>query len=123
MSRYVIAFDPQGPAASRGVHTDRSGEPLVYLDEGEVSTVKLDLTGYLQGAETVSSAAATADGVTATVSTSSPIVTLVLSAATGWTDEGVKITVTTSTGDKWVGTIRVRRRNRFSLEENVRDYV
>lgn len=124
MTRHIIAFSPRGPATLRNVRKAPTGEPLVLMDEDEIKVVKVDLSHYLDEGETVSSATATAYNVTAAISTSSPNITLTLSAATAYSLDGrVVIVATMSSGEKWRGNIRVRRTNRCRDEEERADYV
>lgn len=124
MTRHIISFSPKGPATLRGVRIAPTGEPLVHLDEDEVKVVKLNLADYLDDGETISSVSTTTYNVTASTSTSSPNITLTLSAATAYTLDGrVVIVATMSSGEKWRGTIRVRRTSRYRDEAERADYA
>jgi len=114
MARRYIGFTKRGPAVFRNVRKAETGEPLVTLDENEADDVVLDFQGYLETGETVSSATITANGVTAAVATTSPKVTLTLSEANKFNITGrVEVVVTMSSGTKWRGYVRVRRRSRY----------
>ena len=127
MARQYIGFTSRGPAVFRNVKKASTGEPLILLDENEVKDLELDLTGYLETGETISSATASvSDGVTTTISTTSPKVTLNFSSATEYDLNGkVEVVITMSSGEKWRGYIRVRRRSRYMTQEfdNVADYT
>ena len=126
MARRYIGFTKRGPAVFRNVRKAETGEPLVTLDENEVDDLVLDFQGYLESGETVSSATATANGVTETIATASPKVTLSLSEANQYNLSGrVEVVVTMSSGTVWRGYIRVRRRARaFASEyDNLTDYT
>lgn len=108
----------------RNVRRASTGEPLVLLDENAVTQLELDFTDYLEDEETVSSASVTANGVTASTSTSTPRVTITLSAATTYNIDGkLTIVVTMSSGDKWRGIVRVRRTNRYNDDQLLADYA
>jgi hypothetical protein len=116
-------FSPRGATTFLNVRKDRTGEPLLHLDQDEVKTLVLDFTDYLDPGETVSSATATAESVTCTPTTSSPTVSLALSAAASPDLGQVTVIVTFSSGNKWRGIIRVRRTDRFTDEALVSDYA
>lgn len=120
MARQYLGFDDLGPCVFHGVHKSIDHRPLIFVEEDENREVELDLTGYLESGETISSADITeAGGVTASASVSSPKVTLTLS---GVTDEGdFVLTITLSTGRKWRDRVRVRNRRRYTRPE-LRDY-
>jgi hypothetical protein len=123
MARHQINFTPRGATTFYNVRKDLTGEPLLLLDESEVKTLTLDFTDYLDTAETISSVSTTAKSVTVSTATSSPIVTLTLSAAQSHYDGSVTAVVTFSSGNKWRGIIRVRRTDRFTDEALVDDYA
>jgi hypothetical protein len=123
MARHSIHYTPRGATTFYNVHRDLTGEPLLFLDENEVKSLRLDFADYLDTGETISSVASTAKSVTVSVATSSPTVTLTLSAAQSHSDGSVTLVVTFSTGAKWRGIIRVRRTDRFTDEALVDDYV
>lgn len=124
MTRHIIGFASRGPTTLRNVRKAPTGEPLVHLDEDEIKVVKLDFTDYLETSETISSASVTTYNCTASTSTSSPNVTLTLSAATAYDLDGrVLVVVTFSTGEKWRGNIRVRRTSRYRDEGMGADYA
>lgn len=109
----------------RNVRRASTGEPLVLLDENAVTQLELDFTDFLETGETISSASVTYTGVTGSTSTSSPRVTLTLSAATAYTDDAGKATyvVTFSSGEIFRGILRVRRTSRYADEQVFRDYT
>jgi len=78
--------------------------PRVVLHEDATETLVMDLSGYLESGETVSSATATADGVTCTATVSSPSVTLAISEPQGAGE--IDLTITLSSGHKWAGTLQ-----------------
>lgn len=124
MTRHIISFSPKGPATLRNVRRAPTGEHLIHMDEDEIKVVKVDLTDYLDSGETISSVATTGYNVTCSASTSSPRITLTLSAATAYDLEGrVVIVATMSSGEKWRGTIRVRRTSRYRDEAERADYA
>lgn len=123
MARNSIIFTARGPAVFRNVRKDLTGEPLLLIDQDEVKTLVLDFASYVESGETISSATAAAESVTCSISTSSPLVTLTLSAATSNSDGRVTVVVTMSTANKWRGIIRVRRADRFDAEVLESDYA
>ena len=123
MARNSIIFTARGPAVYRNVRKDLTGEPLLLLDEDEVKTLVLDFASYVETSETISSATASAENVSCSISTTSPRVTLTLSAATSNSDGKVTVVVTFSTANKWRGIIRVRRAERFDAEVLESDYA
>jgi pyocin large subunit-like protein len=126
MARRYIGLTKRGIATLRNVRKAETGEPLVTLDENEVDDLVIDFTGYLESGETVSSATATPNGVTETISTTSPKVTLTLSEANQYNLSGrIEVVVTMSSGTVWRQYIRVRRRARaFASEyDNLTDYT
>jgi hypothetical protein len=123
MPRHSIHYTPRGATTFYNVHRDLTGEPLLFLDESEVKSLRLDFADYIDTGETISSVASTAKSVTVSVVTSSPTVTLTLSAAQSHSDGSVTLVVTFSTGAKWRGIIRVRRTDRFTDEALADDYV
>jgi len=70
------------------------------------------MTAALESGETISSATVSADGVTAAIATSSPTVTVTLSAPTSW-GEAV-VTMTLSSGEKIIERIRARITHRYA---------
>lgn len=88
----------------RNVRKTAWGMPLIMLHEDATETLVMDLSGYLESGETVSSATATADGVTCTATVSSPSVTLAISAPQGAGD--IDLVITLSSGHKWAGTLQ-----------------
>lgn len=118
--RHIITFSPRGPATFWNVHMDVTGRPLLFLDEGEAKVLRLDMTGYLDTSETISSVATTADDVTVTAATTSPYIDLTMSSAG---DSGkVVVTATLSSGAKWRGTIYARPTKPYG-EEYLGDYA
>lgn len=109
MARHYLGYGQSGRKSLHGLHTNQSGQPLLLLEEGEVARIELDFTDYLDGGETISSAAVSNDSITVGVSTSSPKVTLTASVAGAY--GRTEVTVTFSTGDKIVETIEIRNRN------------
>lgn len=122
MARHYIGINTTGPRVLRNVHRDITGEPLVYLDQDAVTTLRLNLSDWLETGETVSSASVTAEGVTASVSTSSPNVDVTLSAANSGGAGKITVTVTSSTAQVWRGIVWVRRTSRYGDEQSFRDY-
>ena len=112
MARQAILYTSRGPATFRNVRQDHVGYPLVLMEDGEVRVVTLDLTNALEPGETISSASVAAEGVTGAVATSSPTVTLTLSAPTSW-GEAV-VTITLSSGEKIITRVRARITHRYS---------
>jgi len=126
VTRAYVGFTTRGPTVFRNVRKAQSGEILVTLDENEAKDLQLDFTGYLETGETVSSATVEPEGVTATVATTSPNVTLTLSEATKYDLSGkIETIVTFSSGEKWRQLIRVRRRSRYKTDvyDNLTDYT
>lgn len=110
MARHYIGVASRGITVLRNIRTDKTGEPLLLLDEDEIARVVVNFSGYLETGETISSASIEPTGVTATASTSSPNVTLTVSGS-GY-DGKITLVVTMSTGDKWRSIIRVRKTER-----------
>lgn len=114
MARHYIGVSARGINVLRNVRSAETGEPLILLDEDEVASVLVNFADYLEGAETISSASVTANGITATISTASPNITLTLSGA-GF-DGSAALKVTTSTGAVFRTVIRVRKTERTTDE-------
>jgi hypothetical protein len=123
MPRRLIAYTPNGIRTLRNVYTDETGEPLVFVDEGETKTVTIDMTAYLDTGETISSVTHTDQLVTADVTLTSPTMAIELTGTTSHHDGLTTLTITLSSGEVMVQTIRVRRPNRFGTETYVRDYT
>ena len=123
MSRHELHFTSKGLSTFKNVRRAPTSEPLVHLDVDEIKVVKLNFADYLDTGETVSSATATAYNCTAGISTSSPTVTLTISAATSYDLDGrIVVVVTMSSGEKHRQVVRVRRTNRYRDEEVGGDY-
>lgn len=120
MTRHIVTYTTAGPATYYNVRRDPSGEPLMYLDDDEVRTLRLDLTGYLDDGETVSSISLDPTDVTATSSVSSPYIDLTLSEA-GDTGKIIAV-ITLSSGAKLRHVIHARRRKLYA-EQISRDYA
>lgn len=123
MARHYIGVTRRGITTLDNVRKDPTGEPLILMDEGEVKTLVVDFAEYLESGETVSSATADDESVTASIVTSSPTVTLTLSAATSYYDGKVTLLVTMSSGNKFRTVIRVRRTDRYTDEALESDYA
>lgn len=108
MARHLIGYGQSGRKALFGLQTNTQGQPLLLLEEGEVAHVVLDFADYLEGGESVSSAAVDNDAITVTASTSTPKVTLTASVAGSYGK--TTVTVTLSTGDVVVEVIEIRQR-------------
>lgn len=106
MARAQVLFASRGPSVFRNVRRTEWNTPLVMLHEDATETLVLDLTGYLESGETVSSATVDADGVTCTASVSSPTVTLAISEPQGTGD--IDLTITLSSGHIWAGTLQTQ---------------
>jgi hypothetical protein len=120
--RHYIGVAPRGITVLRNIRNDDTGEPLLYLDEGAVDTVQINFAEFLNTGETISSATATAEGCTASASTSSPNVTLTVSNAS---DDGkITVTATTSASNVFPFIMRVRKPLRYGDEATlISDYV
>lgn len=126
MKRAYIGFTSKGPTILRNIRRAPTGEPLLLLDESAAAKVELDFTDFLESGETISgSASVTYEGVTGSTSTSSPRVTLTLSAATTYDLAGkATYVVTFSSGEIFRGILRVRRTSRYADDVSVlRNYV
>lgn len=124
MKRAYIGFTSKGPTILRNIRRAPTGEPLLLLDESAVAKVELDFTDFLESGETISSASITYENVTGSTSTSSPRVTLTLSAATAYDNTGkATYVVTTSNSEVFRGILRVRRTSRYTDEQAFRDYT
>ncbi len=110
MARQYVGYTSRGATVFRNVRRDREGYPLVLLEEGETKKVTLDLAGLLESGETLSSAAVTTEGVTASISTSGSASTLTLSGGTAW--GAAVVTFTLSSGEIIVETVRTRLNSR-----------
>lgn len=124
MARHQVKFTPRGPTVLRNVRRAPTGEMMVLLDEDAISKLELDFTDWLESGETVSTPTVDTENVTVSTSTSSPRITLTLSAATSYNLDGkVTISVPFSSGEAWRGIIRVRRTERYMDEDSPRDYT
>jgi hypothetical protein len=123
MARLSIGYTPNGARVYRNVRMAETGEPLILVDEGEVKSVVLNLTAYLDTGETISSVTTTDENVTATTTLTTPTISVALSAATSTSDGSVTLVITLSSGEIIRQTLRVRRPNRYGLETYVRDYA
>lgn len=110
MTRHVLGYTARGATWYRNIRMDEYRNPLLLMEEGETRKLKLDFTDLLETGETISSATASAVGVTTSISTSSPSVTLTFSAPGTWGE--VTVTITLSSGELIVETIRVRQNMR-----------
>jgi hypothetical protein len=122
MARHYIGMTARGATSLFGMKRTPEGYPLLLLEENEVSNVELDFTDWLDDSETVSSATVGTEGTltAGTPTVSSPKVTVQMSGALSW--GRATITVTMSTGVKFVEKIEVRERQRY-LEGNApKDY-
>ncbi len=104
MARAQVLFASRGPSVYRNVRKTEWNTPLVMLHEDATETLVMDLTGYLDGAETVSSATVNAENVTCSATVSTPTVTLAISEVKGRGDIELKITL--SSGHVWAGTLQ-----------------
>lgn len=123
MARLLIACTPNGMRVLRNVRTDRTGDPLILIDQDEVKTVTIDLTAYLDDAETISSVTTASESVTATATLASPLITVALSGTTIGVDGTTVLTITLSSGEVMRLPINARRMRRFTDETSQRDYV
>lgn len=123
MARLLIAYTPNGVRVLRNVRIDETGEPLILLDKDEIKNVTVDLTAYLDDAETISSVTSTTISVTASVTLTSPTIVVRLSAATGTDDGYVSLVITLSSTEVIRQTIHVRRANKYGTEWYARDYA
>lgn len=110
MTRHVVGYTARGPSWFKNVRMDEYRNPTLLMEEGETRKLALDLTDLLEAGESISAAVVTATGVTAAISLESPIITLTLSAAATWGE--VTVTITLSSGEVIVETIRVRKNMR-----------
>lgn len=115
--RHYLGISNKGPSVFRNVYKDDTGEPLLYLDKDAVKKLQINFAQWLEGSETISSATVTAQGVTCSISTTSPNVTLTLSAST--TYGTVTLIVTSSTGEVFRGIIRIRQTVRYGDQTSV----
>lgn len=123
MTRKYIGWTTRGPAVYRNIRKDRTGDPIVLVDQGEATTVVLDLTAYLDTGETISTVTHVDSSCTCTPTLSSPTISLAFSAVTSYIDGYTALTITLSSGEIITQKIKVRRPNRFGDEANVRDYT
>lgn len=121
--RHYIGVSSQGPRVLRNVVKDITGEPLLLVDEDAAVRCQVNFSDWLESGETISAATATAEGCTLSTSTSSPNVTLTVSAVTNTSGGKITLKVTASTGEIWRGIINVRRPNRYGSEQRFMDYV
>jgi pyocin large subunit-like protein len=122
--RHYVGFTSRGPTVFHNVLRAPTGEILVLLDEDEIKKLELDFRAWLNSGETVSTPTVTAENVTVSTATASPLVTLTLSAATSYDLDGaITIVVPFSSGEQWRGIIRVRRTERYMDEDSPRDYA
>lgn len=109
MARHAVYYTSRGATTTRNVRT-QDGYPLLLMEEGETRKLALDFTDLLESGQSISTATVSAEGVTASISLSSPVATLTLSAPSGW---GTAIvTITLSNGEVIVETIYVRQTSR-----------
>ncbi len=121
MTRHYLGIGSRGATVFRNVRRDESGEPLLFVDEDAITKLQINFTDYLETGETVSSAAVDqSTGCTVAIATSSPNVTLTLSAVT---NGSVTLNVTMSNGEIYRIIIWVRRTNRYSNDVPRSDYV
>lgn len=123
MARLYIGLTPNGIRTLRNIRTDRTGEPLVFVDENETKSVTFDLTAYLDDGETISSVTTSNQSVTATIDLASPTFTVELSATTASIDGTAELTITLSSGEVMRQVIHARRMRRYDDETRQRDYV
>lgn len=105
MARHYVGYTFRGRTTGKNVRTE-DGYPLILMEEGETLRVSLDFANLLESGETISSASVTAKGITASISTASPVITVTLSSASAWGT--ATVTVTLSNGEVHVETIRAR---------------
>lgn len=121
--RFYLGVAPSGDfAIQRGVRVDDTGEPLMLVDQDEVARLRINLSDWLETSETISSATATNNNCTVTLSTASPNVDLTISNVASFAYGTSLIKITSSSGDILAKTIRIRRRNRYTDEQTYRDY-
>lgn len=123
MPRHYIGVTSRGPTTLRNVLLDRTGQPLLLVNEVETTKLVIDYSDWLDASETISSATVTADNASVSISTSSPQITLTISAVTSPTYGKATIIVTTSTSQVRRETIWIRRASRFTDEQQYRDYA
>lgn len=114
MARLSISYTGRGATTHRNVRRE-DGFPLVLMEENATTKLALHWASLLESGETVSSVAASGEGVTVSISTSGSTSTLTLSGATAWGK--VIITATLSSGEVIVETIRARLNNRAGYVE------
>lgn len=78
------------------------------MEEGETLKVQISLAGILGNSETVSSATVENEGISVSASLASPVITLTLSALTGYGTGNTTVTITRSGGE--VHKLRIRAR-------------
>lgn len=123
MARKYIGWTERGPAVYRNVRKDRTGDPLILLDDSETTTLVLDLTGYIDTGETISTCTADTASCACTPTVTSSTISLALSGATSYSDGYAALTITLSSGEVILHKLRIRRPNRFGDEAALADYV
>lgn len=121
--RHYIGFNSSGVRILRNIRKHDTGEPMLFVDEGEAKKLVLDFSDWLSTDETIASATVTTENCTATVTTASPLVTLSITNAASYTYGRAILLVTSSAGEIVRQVIRIRRTNRYTDEQKYRDYT
>lgn len=122
--RYYLGIGPQGPSVLYNVRMDETGEPMILLDEGATKKVRVNFADWLDAGETITAATAATSSCTASTTVSSPNVDITLSNATSAYYGSVVLLATSSSGEVYRLTIRVRRTGRYMDEQRYRrDYA
>lgn len=109
MARHYIGYTARGATTFKNVRVE-DGYPTMLMETGETRKITLNFSSLLETGETISSATVAAEGVSASIATSSPNITLTLSSPSAWGT--ATITATLSNGEVISDTIRVRQNAR-----------
>lgn len=122
--RYYIGISAEGPTVFRNVRKDDTGEPLLLIDESASKTLRVNFADWLESPETITAVTTTTSSCTCTATLSTPNVDLAISAVTSGYYGNVLLLATSSTGEVYRLTIRVRRTGRYMDEQRYRhDYA
>lgn len=121
--RHYIGITDSGPKTLRNVHTDSTGEPLLYIDQDAITKLRISFLDWLETGETISSATVTAKSCTISTTVATPNIDVTISAVTSWTEGSITIVVICSNAERYRSIIRIRRTNRFTDEQKFRDYA
>ena len=115
MARRYIGMTDDGPRSFRNIRVGHDGNPLILMEEGEVTELQIDYGPLLETGVTLSSVTTVADSVTAATNAAGAIATITLSEPQLYFGE-IVVTAILSNAERVVMTAAVRRVDRHGSQ-------